>query len=434
MKTKLFLIFLVVAMVKVYPQYEAKGIPEAHFIVFSDPHYFDPSLWTEGKAFQDYLDHDRKLLRESRDLLLQAIQIVKSSGADFVVVPGDLTKDGTMVSHKVFASLMEELTKNGIPVFVVPGNHDILNGESKAFDGDTSILMENITPEQFREIYNSMGYGKAISSDLNSLSYVSEPIDGLWLLGLDACRYKDNIAGTHPVTDGAFSEETLTWVEEIANRAAAEEKRIITFMHHGINEHYKGQEKFFGEYLVDDYKKISKRFASLGINIVFTGHYHAQDVTVQNWKNGDFIFDVETGSLVTYPCPVREVLIMGDTMTISSRFIEKTETHPEGFKEYGREYVHSGISGIAEKTLISYHLKPLDAAKLSGQIGDAFVTHYLGDEPPRDHYLDMQGVGLLGRIMILFKKKMIVGLYNDLPPQDNNIVIDLGTGAFNDGL
>lgn len=40
--------------------------PQMKFIVFSDPHYFDPSLGTEGKAFQEYLDNDRKLLKRQQ--------------------------------------------------------------------------------------------------------------------------------------------------------------------------------------------------------------------------------------------------------------------------------------------------------------------------------------------------------------------------------
>jgi 3',5'-cyclic AMP phosphodiesterase CpdA len=108
------------------------------------------------------------------------------------------------------------------------------------------------------------------------LSYVVEPVEGLWVFGLDACRYKENQPGSHPHTDGRFSDETLEWIEAIALKGAEMNKKMIAFMHHGVLEHYKGQERFYGEYIVDDSKKVSKKFAELGINIVFTGHYHAR--------------------------------------------------------------------------------------------------------------------------------------------------------------
>ena len=400
----------------------------AHFMVFSDPHYYDASLGIEGQAFQNYLDHDRKLLKESKELLLEAIQIITDSDAPFVLIPGDLTKDGSMVSHKEFAKLIAELEKKGKQVYIVPGNHDISNSDSKSYQGDEAIVVKNLDASGFRSNYKQFGFDEAIYADSNSLSYVVEPSEGLWVLGLDACKYRDNIPGTHSITDGAFSIKTLEWIDEIAKKASIKNKKMIAFMHHGIIEHYKKQDKFYGEYIVDDSKNISKKFAALGINVVFTGHYHAQDITIHKWKNGDFICDVETGSLVTYPCPVREVKISQNTMSVSSHFIEKTEQHPNDFVDFSKEYVHNGISGIAEKTLISYKLNPEDAAKLSGQIADAFIAHYQGDEVPKEKYFDMKGIGLMGRIVILVKRKLIVGLYNDLPPGDNEVTIDLNTG------
>lgn len=419
--TPLLLLFAMVA----YGQSEGPSTEDTRFMVFSDPHYFDPSLGTEGAAFGEYLDNDRKLLRESRELMLEAIKMVNRSNASFVIIPGDLTKDGSGVSHTAFAKLITGIEAEGRPVYVVPGNHDIANGEAREFRGDTSYIVNSVTPDEFAKIYREFGYGEALYRDEHSLSYVAEPAEGTWLLALDPCLYDHNRPGEHPHTDGAFKQQTLDWITEMATRAGEQDISMIAFMHHGITEHYKGQDKFYGEYVVDDHEDVAARFASLGIHVVFTGHYHAQDVTLKTWKNGDFIYDIETGSLVTYPCPMREIRISGTKMHIKSHFIEKIPSHPEGFMEYSRDFVHAGIAGIAERTLISYKLKPEDAALLSGQIGDAFVAHYQGDEPVVDKYLDLNGVGLMGRIMILFKKKLIKSLYNDLPPADNDLTIDL---------
>lgn len=398
------------------------------FMVFSDPHLYDPSLGTDGKAFDTYLDEDRKLLRESPELLLQALSIIRESDVEFVLIPGDLTKDGSAASHKYFASRMELLEESGVEVFVVPGNHDISNGESNSFQGDSVVLVDNISPQEFVKIYDKFGYNMALYRDEHSLSYVVEPSPGLWLLGLDACLYKGNQPHHHPHTDGQFKDETLIWIDHISNRAKDEGKEIISFMHHGILEHYKGQEKFYGEYIVNDYKKISKQLAKNGIKAVFTGHYHAQDITMKRWDEETFIFDIETGSLVTYPCPVREVKIMNETMHISSHFINEISSYEGDFTEYSRKFVYDGIAGIGERTMVGMGLRPEDASKLSGQVGEAFVTHYVGDEPAGDHKLDLKGVKPLGKIIISFRKKLIKGLYEDLYPQDNNIVIDLKTG------
>ncbi len=422
------LILLFLMTVNISAQNTNTSTVNTSFMVFSDPHYYDPSLGTDGKAFDKYLDQDRKLLRESRELLLEAIKLVEESDVHFVMIPGDLTKDGTKVSHLEFASLMSEIEASGKQVFVVPGNHDISNGESNSFPGDTIELVENINAQEFSEIYAGMGYEEALYRDTNSLSYVVEPAPGLWLLGLDACLYRGNQPNHHPHTDGMFKDETLNWVEKIHLLAVENGKTIIAFMHHGIMEHYKGQEKFYGEYIVNDYKKVSKQLASYNIKVVFTGHYHAQDISMKKWDDETFVFDVETGSLVTYPCPVREISIANDSMYISSHFINKIPSYDDDFTEYSRQFVYDGIAGIGENTMIDMGLRPEDAAKLSGQIGAAFVTHYVGDEPTGKHPLDLKGVKFKGRVIISFRKKLIKGLYEDIFPQDNNLVISLKTG------
>ncbi len=425
MKNRYFSIILVLASYSCLAQHTDPGYPEAQFLVFSDPHYYDPSLGTKGKAFQNYLDKDRKLLKQSRELMLEAIDIIAGTNASFVLIPGDLTKDGTRVSHLEFAELINEISKAGKNVFVVPGNHDVSNGEAHSYKDDETITVENVSPALFKSIYNNFGYSRAIFQDPSSLSYVVEPVAGLWVLGLDACLYNKNLPDHHPVTGGAFSPETLQWIEGVATSAHKKSKKMIAFMHHGVVEHYKNQEKFYGEYLVNNHETVSEKFANLGINVVFTGHYHAQDITLRELKNGNFIYDIQTGSLVTYPCPVRHITISNNTMQVSSMFIEKIDSNPDDFVTFSKEYVHSGIAGIAEKTLISYKLKPEDATKLSGQVADAFLAHYRGDEIVPKQYLDLKGIGPRGRIIILFKRKLIVGLYNDLPPADNDVSFSL---------
>ena len=200
-----------------------------------------------------------------------------------------------------------------------------------------------------------MGYGEAIRRDSASLSYVVEPLPGLWIVAMDACRYRDNRADRPPVVDGRFPEETFRWLDGILNEAVSLGKAVIGVMHHGVIEHYKGQEKYYGEYLVDDWPMIAERLAAGGMKVVFTGHFHSQDIVKKTFttrvggqRRTVFIFDVETGSLVTFPCAYRIVEITEDqTMRIRSRFIDSIPSCPEGFQEYARSYVHSGIAGIA---------------------------------------------------------------------------------------
>lgn len=95
--------------------------------VVSDIHVMVPELVEQdGAAFQDYVAHDRKLLMESVALAEAAVDELLAGRPDAVLVTGDLTKDGERVSHEYVAGqLLARLRRAGIPVYVVPGNHDV---------------------------------------------------------------------------------------------------------------------------------------------------------------------------------------------------------------------------------------------------------------------------------------------------------------------
>jgi UDP-2,3-diacylglucosamine pyrophosphatase LpxH len=397
-----------------FPKY-----PEMKFMVFSDPHYFDPSLGDDGTAFLSYLSMDRKLLKESAQLMDEITSKIEKSDADFVLVPGDLTKDGEKINHLKMAAYLSRIKDSGKKVFVVPGNHDINVSVAYKYAGENTERVATINQEEFTEIYGPFGFSEAIHRDQNSLSYVAEPVNGLWLLALDACRYKENPEDGHPITDGKLSKETVAWIQFVLNEAGKKNKALIGMIHHGVLEHYNGQQKHYGEYLVDNYKKISRMLAEYGVRIVFTGHYHAQDITMKQFGKTNYLLDIQTGSLVTYPCPYREITISASqTLKIESGFISSLPSIPE-FSEYAREYLHTGIAGIAANTLIGMKVDSTEAWSLSGQVADAFASHYAGDEKVPEKTLDLSGISLKGKFLIAFKKSLVKNLYHDLYPEDN---------------
>ena len=74
--------------------------------------------------------------------------------------------------------------------------------------------------------------------------------------------------------------------------------------HHGIVPHFGYEPVIFGEYLVDDYERVAQAYAEAGISAVFTGHMHANDIAAATYGDAT-IYDIETGSLVTYPSRMR---------------------------------------------------------------------------------------------------------------------------------
>lgn len=126
--------------------------------VISDVHLMAPSLLKQdGKALDDYIANDRKLLREGPGLVREAFARIVEEAPDVLLISGDLTKDGETVSHLYLRdSCLAGLRRVGIRVFVVPGNHDVNNPHAVEFDGDRSVRVPSPSAAEFAEIYTGV--------------------------------------------------------------------------------------------------------------------------------------------------------------------------------------------------------------------------------------------------------------------------------------
>ena len=64
---------------------------------------------------------------------------------------------------------------------------------------------------------------------------------------------------------------------------------------------------FIEDAKLTDWEKRANQFADAGLDLIFTGHMHAQAVTDYTTKNGNTITDVQTGCFVGCPCAYRKV-------------------------------------------------------------------------------------------------------------------------------
>ena len=405
--------------------------PATRFIVLTDPHYYHPGLGTSGPDFARYIREDRKMLALSDEILEAAASEIQKQPADFILICGDMTKDGERINHLHVAEKIRRLHPTA-DIYVVPGNHDVRNPEAVRYTHEGSKGVETVEPEGFSEIYGAYGYDAAIARDPESLSYVAEPVDGLWLFALDSCLWRKNRAGGHPVVNGRFSDKTLKWLEDMLIQARKNNKAAIAMMHHGLVAHYPGNEKYYGEYVVDHSEAIARLLAAYGVRLVFTGHFHAQDITVKQFEDlPNPVFDIETGSLVTWPCPWREITISaGQTCTIESRFIKAIDSMPEGFSDYAHNFALEGTVGLARDALEQYHVSEKGMDLLAPQIAEAYLAHLAGDEDKPDTVISAKGTGIMGRVVVFFQKDLVEGWWTDLPPADNRLVIDLESNSW----
>ena len=406
------------------------GNVKTEFAVVSDIHVMAPSLLIrEGKAFYDYVAHDRKMLKESPALMEEITERLLQTHPQFILITGDLTKDGEAVSHRYLVDhYLNRFRQAGIKVLVIPGNHDVNNPHAVSFDGEEKARVQTVSPEEFADCYSDYGYRDALARDPYSLSYVTAISDSLRILAIDACKYEENdFAKNTCVTGGRIKPETMEFIRKQVKEAQAKGVRLITMMHHGLIQHWKWQDKVMKEYLVDDWKKQAKAFAHSGIEVVFTGHFHAQDIV----KRGP-VYDIETGSTVTYPSPYRLVTLDGNRMTIRTERIDRIKTGlPDGvpLSDYAKKYAWEGIATIVSD-MIPVSIPDTCKQEAGRVVAAAYVAHLAGDEQWSEQNREeiKKACKLLSRHSWKYAfilKHLSRNLWTDLSPQDNELTIHL---------
>lgn len=312
--------------------------------VMSDLHYLSPDMIADTEDFEHAFNSDRKLLKESSSVLHEMLERVRADKPDILLVSGDLTKDGEQECHAALAKQLQQLQQDvpGLKIYVINGNHDIRNYNAKNFntaDGK-AVPATRTEPEDFKQIYDFVysdptviaTFTPAEGNKAGGLSYVARPVEGLTIIAMDTCRYSsDNTSNgdDEHETSGAISADLEKWVIEQTAAAKARGDLVIGLEHHGLVPHFDVQPTILPMYLVNGYERIAQEYADAGMSVVFTGHMHAVDIAAMTTKAGNTFYDIETGSALTYPCPVRFVdlrrsTVGGETNTYMS---VSTKTH-----------------------------------------------------------------------------------------------------------
>jgi predicted phosphodiesterase len=391
--------------------------------VLSDLHFMDPSiLVADGPAFQNYLARDPKLLEFSGPILDQVIKELKAEKPDIVLITGDLTKDGEKICHQTLVTKLQQLLDANMKVYVVPGNHDINNPDANIFNGANTTPTANITPAEFESIYGNYGFLNAISKDPNSLSYVAAPFPGVWIMSIDDNKYYESNPDLK--TGGVIKPGTMDWIHQQMAIANENNITVLPIMHHGLVEHYTGQNYFDPGYVTDNSEAAVSAFIADGLKVIFTGHYHANDVT-PGMSAGNTIYDIETGSLVTTPVPYRIVMLKNKQLDISTKHVTSIDaTLPGGmdFVTYSQEFYKAHLDGYFTYLLsmggfgISYE----DAVASAPLFRDGFMAHVAGDEKisPAEQRLD-DAFGAISPVA----QMALTGFWTDLGIKDNNLHI-----------
>jgi 3',5'-cyclic AMP phosphodiesterase CpdA len=402
----------------------------AKFAVLSDTHLYDGA--TFGVGSQEFIAtsvRENKLLSESVEILSGAITTISSSDIDFVLVTGDLTKDGERKNHELMASKLAELKAHGKKVFVIPGNHDINNPLALSYTTSPPSPVANIGPAEFERIYADFGYRDALFRDPDSLSYIAEPVPGMWLFALDSCLYASNAYQESPTTSGAFGNATRMWIIARLVDARSQGKVVIGMMHHGILEHFAGQSVEYPEYVLNNWREVAADLSGHGLRTMFTGHFHATDITSQKFS-GSLLYDIETGSLVTYPNSYRiaEYNFNRNELSLHSERVSSIPAFSGNFVAYSQKTSKNNLKEISMRTLSipPYSLEEPTLSTVSQYIVSGLMSHYSGNEVPSFFSMtSFQALSDSANPATHALGHALESLWTDLTPADNSLNISL---------
>ena len=286
------------------------------FLVASDLHYKPkpakaPNNFPGDKYY--CADKSANLLAESYAVLQAFLRQAAESDAEFLLLCGDLTHEGTVRQHTDFAGFLSDFERRtDKQVFVIGGNHDFYS---------------RFSVEQFKEIYADFGYNEALTVDEASCSYTADLSDKFRLLALDSVNHGEGGDG--------FTEERLQWAQEQAAKAEQDGKTLITIMHHNILEHIPFQAKVMPAFIVRPELDMKTLFLDWGVRYVFTGHTHVQDVTSYTDQSNRTVYDIMTTSLNAYPCAYRSAVLTDSGLDLQTCSIDRVDANnlPGGYTQ-----------------------------------------------------------------------------------------------------
>ena len=254
-------------------------------VIASDLHYIAPELTDGGPGYQQILKNgDSKFMPYVEEITDAFLDEVLADPPDVVLLTGDLTFNGAEISHRRLAGKLQRLEDAGIPVLVLPGNHDVYNENAALYRGGSFERVPFADSESFAEIYRDFGPGEALSADSDSLSYVWQLNEQVWIMMLDENTAHDFCG---------LSDRSFQWIEAQLQKAREEGRFVLVAGHQNVFQH----SIFRGGYVIQGAQRLQELLRRYGVPLCLSGHLHTQHVLSE-----DGLTEIATSALCSYPC------------------------------------------------------------------------------------------------------------------------------------
>lgn len=170
--------------------------------------------------------------------------------------------------------------------------------------------------------YSTRSYEVTPGYTIPDASYLTEPVNGLWLLAIDGNVYlpkktTDSNAANPANYSGASigynnvltnKKHLIKWVQKIAAEAKRLDKTLVAFSHYpavefndgasGDIEALLGKGKWQMERV--PHENVAQFFADAGVQLHFAGHMHINDTGIYKSAGGNTLFNIQSPSLAAY--------------------------------------------------------------------------------------------------------------------------------------
>ena len=194
-----------------------------------------------------FFDSNKSYTQDSLNLEL-AVAKINQLKPDFVVVNGDMVNSsGSKKQLACFWSVMNKVSAD-IPVWYVPGNHDVGNGTKD---------------EKIASYIDTFGYDRfSFTDDTNTF------------IGINSCLIKDERS--------ELEDEQFKWLKRALRAAKKKKTAIYIFCHHPFFIKKYDEDITYSNQSFENRDKYWDLFMEYGVDAVFAGHVHNDEVSSHN--------------------------------------------------------------------------------------------------------------------------------------------------------
>lgn len=389
--------------------------------------------------------HSTRIFNENYFAFLKALDDIVAKGIQIVAMPGDFSDDGQAYNLRGLRKILDQYhQKYGMRFYLTTGNHDPVGpfhqeagkedflgpdgyplgiySKQKHTGKSPEIVTKDIAASGYLEILDelkdfgfcpgkddlfwstpfaqvspdSYSYAQALKKAdcshrmyevepgfaVPDLSYVAEPVQGIWMIAIDGNAYLPKDLSASPKNPSNYKgagigynnvlthkKHLIPWVKKLTAEAKKYGKTIIAFTHYPMTDFNDGAspelKKLLGsgkwqlERVPDG--SVAKAFAEAGLQVHFAGHMHINDTGILKTAN-HMLVNIQVPSLAAY-LPAYKVLTVKsrDKMEVQTEVLDAVPRFNELFPLYEKEYQalqNSPVRNLWDREILktkSYH-------------------------------------------------------------------------------